>query len=104
MQTQFERKITELTENHSSAIWEGIHRGIEREALRVLENGTLAPTDHPEALGKTLTHDTITTDYSENLLEFITPVAESIRTTLSQLKDIHTHTFQSLGDELLWPL
>jgi len=104
LQTQFERKITELTENHSSAIWEGIHRGIEREALRVLENGTLAPTDHPEALGKTLTHDTITTDYSENLLEFITPVAESIRTTLSQLKDIHTHTFKALGDELLWPL
>lgn len=104
MQTQFERKITELTASHSSAIWEGIHRGIEREALRVLENGTLAPTDHPEALGKTLTHDTITTDYSENLLEFITPVAESIRTTLSQLKDIHTHTFKALGDELLWPL
>lgn len=48
-------------------------RGIERECLRVDCEGLLALTPHPVALGSALTHPQITTDYSESLLEFITP-------------------------------
>ena len=51
----------------------GMRRGIEREALRVTPEGQLAQTPHP-MLRTTATHGAITTDYSESLLEFITPL------------------------------
>ncbi|MGA4816326.1 hypothetical protein ACPA9J_19865 [Pseudomonas aeruginosa] len=38
----------------------------------------LALTPHPRALGSTLTHPQITTDYSEALLEFITPTETDV--------------------------
>ena len=104
MQATFQAVIEKLKQSGKTAVWQGIGRGIEREALRIKENGTLAPGDHPQELGKTLTHPTITTDYSENLLEFITPVASNIETTLEQLRDIHRVTYKAIGDELLWPM
>lgn len=82
----------------------GIRRGLERECLRIQSNGTLAPTSHANALGSALTHPMITTDFSESLLEFITPVDTDINTTLAQLADIHTFTLRQLGDERLWPV
>jgi len=81
-----------------------IKRGIEREGLRISADGRLAKTLHPKQLGSTLTHPHITTDYAETLLEFITPVAKSIKQTLGQLRDIHRVTYRGMGDELLWPL
>ena len=50
----------------------GMRRGVEKEGLRVLPAGHLALTPHPQALGSALTHASITTDYSESLLELIT--------------------------------
>ena len=76
-------------------------RGIEKEALRITHNGLLAQTDHPTKLGSALTHSSITTDYSESLLEFITPVSNSIGETMRQLEDIHTFVYQNLDEELL---
>lgn len=104
MQKSLANCIKELDHAKHGAAWSGIHRGIEREALRIKADGTLATSDHPEILGKTLTHPTITTDYSENLLEFITPVASQVSETLAQLRDIHRVTYRAIGDELLWPL
>jgi glutamate--cysteine ligase len=77
-------------------------RGIERETLRVDRNGILATTPHPPALGSALTHPQITTDYSESLLEFITPPEHDIATALTQLDAIHRFAYSKLGDELLW--
>lgn len=77
----------------------GIRRGIERETLRIKPNGTLSQQDHPLALGSALTHPLITTDFSESLLEFITPATNSIETTLAQLTDIHRFAMRQLGDE-----
>ncbi len=54
----------------------GIGRGIEREALRILPEGKLSQHGHYSQLGSALTHGQITTDYSESLLEFITPVSD----------------------------
>ncbi len=51
----------------------GGRRGLERESLRVGEDGSLAQTPHPRALGSALTNTNITTDYSEALLELVTP-------------------------------
>lgn len=104
MQNSLADRVKDLNQAQQGKAWSGIHRGIEREALRIMKDGTLATTDHPAELGKTLTHPTITTDYSENLLEFITPVASRISDTLAQLRDIHRVTYQALGDELLWPM
>lgn len=78
-------------------------RGIEREALRVTPRGCLARTPHPPALGSALTHPYITTDYSEALLEFVTPAERSIGSVLDFLSDIHAFTLQNLEGELLWP-
>jgi len=81
-----------------------ISRGVEREALRVLKEGKLSEQPHRHELGSALTHPYITTDYSETLLEFITPVSQSAETTINQLKDIQHYTFSQIEGELLWPL
>ncbi|WP_290611069.1 glutamate--cysteine ligase [Arsukibacterium sp. UBA3155] len=81
----------------------GIKRGIERETLRINQDGSLALTPHPQGLGAALTHPWITTDFSESLLEFITPATDKIETTLAQLADIHRYTVKHLGKERLWP-
>ena len=81
-----------------------ISRGIEREALRIDGNGSLSKTSHSEKLGSALTNKYITTDYSESLLEFITPVSKKTSETISQLKDIHKFTYINLPEEYLWPM
>lgn len=82
----------------------GLRRGIERESLRITPEGRLSPFDHPHQLGSALTHANITTDYSESLMEFITPVSDSLDILLAQLGDIHRFSQQQLGEERLWPL
>ena len=90
-------------EKHPQAL-QGIQRGLERETLRVNADGSLATTGHPEALGATLTHKWITTDFAEALLEFITPVDGDIDHMLTLLRDVHRYTARQLGDERMWPL
>jgi len=75
---------------------------VEKEALRVDPTGWLAQTSHPEALGSALTNPFITTDFSEALLEFITPALGSTWEALHFLCDIHQFTYERLGEELLW--
>jgi len=81
-----------------------IHRGIEKEALRIQASGELADTPHPEGLGSALTHAAITTDFAESLLEFITPVSSDIDSALLFLHDAHKQALHNMGDELLWPM
>ncbi len=80
----------------------GITRGFEKECLRVDPRGKLALTLHPQALGSKLTHPWITTDYSEALLEFITPPSQDPDFPLAHLRDIHRFTVRHLGNEALW--
>ncbi|WDE08152.1 glutamate--cysteine ligase [Thalassomonas viridans] len=82
----------------------GIGRGIEREALRVLPEGKLSDKPHAYDIGSALTHPNITTDYSETLLEFITPVSFTPETAIAQLQDIQKFTLKQIDGELLWPL
>ena len=79
-----------------------LQRGIEKESLRVNPEGRLAQTPHPVALGSALTHPSITTDFSEALMELITPVSNSIDQTLTCLDDVHRFVYANLGDEKLW--
>lgn len=77
--------------------------GIEKEGLRTDAAGHISQTDHPKALGSALTHPTITTDYSEALLEFITPVVASPEASLVWLEQLHQFAYQVNPAEEIWP-
>lgn len=79
-----------------------ISRGIEKEGLRVHPDGKISQTDHPSALGQPLTHANITTDYSEALLELITPVEQSAEALLNNLEKTHVYVHDQMADELFW--
>jgi glutamate--cysteine ligase len=87
---------------HAERVRRGL-RGVEKESLRVSGDGALARTPHPRAIGAALTHPFLTTDYSEALLEFVTPPHASNWETLQFLCDLHSFVYRRLGDELLWP-
>ncbi len=83
--------------------WGALKRGIEKECLRVTPQGEISTADHPAALGSALTNPYITTDFSEALLEFITPAYNNIGDCLQMLEDIHRFSLQNLeNDEMLW--
>lgn len=84
-------------------ILESIFRGIERETLRIKKNGNFSQNKHPFSIGSPLTHQWITTDFSENLLEFITPKSNKIDDVLSFLKDLHCFVASKIKNERLWP-
>ncbi len=85
------------------AEWAAIRRGIEKESLRVSPQGEISPNPHPAALGSALANDYITTDFSEALLEFITPAFKDIDECLKTLENIHRFSLQHLeNDEILW--
>ena len=100
----FSQLIARLANDQGRNALKGMKRGIEREALRIDSNGHLAKDPHPTALGSALTHSRITTDYSESLLEFITPVFESIPELFSELSKTHAFTVQNLNGQHLWPV
>lgn len=95
--------LANLREPANAALICGMMRGVEKESLRVAPDGSLAQTPHPLALGRALTHPQITTDFSEALLEFITPPSHQVDTVLDQLRGIHQFTYSNVGDERLWP-
>jgi len=76
--------------------------GLEKESLRVDLGGHIAHTPHPRALGSALTHPYITTDFSEALLEFVTPPFVDSGETLRFLEQVHQFVYQHLDDEVLW--
>lgn len=96
--------ITEFNQKSNLDALANIGRGIERETLRVLAEGKLSDHGHYQQLGSALTNGYITTDYSETLLEFITPVSHSPEQAIAQLQDIQKYTFENIEGELLWPM
>ena len=102
MKRLVKERIDRLSERGSATIISGGRKGVEKESLRVLANGNLADTPHPAVLGSALTNSYITTDFSEALLEFVTPAFVNTWETLRVLCEIHQFTYARLGDELLW--
>jgi len=96
------RRLALLGERANLSLLSQCLHGIERECLRVDADGQLALTPHPLALGSALTHPQITTDYSEALLEFITPAEADPATTLDDLEKIHRFAVSKLKGEYLW--
>lgn len=95
-------RLERLTAIGSASAFAGGMKGIEKESLRVLADGRLAESPHPIGLGAALTNRYITTDFSEALLEFVTPAFTSTWQTLRVLCEIHQFSYANINDELLW--
>lgn len=96
------RDQLEAFRNHADKIVPAIRRGIEKESLRVTHDGRLSQLAHPAALGSPLTHPYITTDYSEALIELVTPEFTSTKDTLKFLAEMHRVVLQNCENQLLW--
>ncbi len=102
MSSPLQQHINDLANPTGLDFLTRIQRGIEKESLRIGPDGKLAQSPHPVGLGSALTHSSITTDYSEALMEFITPPNPDIEQSLETLADVHTYVYQHLGGDLLW--
>ena len=99
----FERRLAALinTREHGAALAGG-RRGLEREALRVTSSGRVSLRAHPAPLGSALCNPHITTDYSESLIELVTPTFTDNAALAQYLGDLHHFVTLHLEDELLW--
>ncbi len=91
-----------LSSKKNASLLSGILRGVERESLRVDHSGALAQTPHPKGLGSALTHPQITTDFSEALLEFITPPTHQVEDLFAHLEAVQKFAVSQLNNEMLW--
>ncbi len=99
---KFERRLAGLINSGERGVLRGGRKGVERESLRVSPDGVIVQSRHPFALGAPLTNGNITTDFSESLLELVTPPFLESWELLQYLCDIHQFVYRHLDDELLW--
>ncbi len=108
MSSAFNQRINSLQQSDTHRLLRDVNRGIEKESLRVQSDGNIAQTPHPSAFGSALANPHITTDFSEALLEFITPVCQSVDEALTWLSEIHQFSYAGLNasdtasTETLW--
>jgi len=100
--SDIQSRIKELLNTDAASQLQYNQIGIEKESLRMDEDGSIAQTVHPVMLGSALTHRFITTDYSEALIEFVTPPEQSIKSALEFLEDLHMFVYKRLDNEILW--
>ncbi|MBC7984996.1 MAG: glutamate--cysteine ligase, partial [Candidatus Obscuribacterales bacterium] len=98
----FERRLAGLINSRERHVLRGGLKGVEKESLRVTPDGRLAQTPHPASMGSALTNEIITTDYSEALIELVTPTFTESWALLQYLCDLHQFVYRHLGEELLW--
>ncbi|HZC77158.1 MAG TPA: glutamate--cysteine ligase, partial [Ktedonobacterales bacterium] len=98
----FEQHLSRLVNSGEPQILQGGRKGVEKESLRVMPDGHLAHTPHPVLFGSALTNEHITTDYSEALIELVTPAFTHSWELLQYLLDLHQFVYRHLGEELLW--
>lgn len=98
----FERRLAGLINSGERGVLRGGRKGVEKESLRVTPAGDMAQTPHPAALGAPLTNENITTDFSESLIELVTPPFGESWELLQYLCDIHQFVYRHLDEELLW--
>ena len=98
----FEKRLAGLMNSGQPELLQGGRRGVEKESLRVTADGAIAQTPHPAALGSALTNEHITTDYSESLIELVTPTFGTSWELLQYLLDLHQFVYRHLHGEWLW--
>ena len=102
MSEKLARIIEKIEQAEAGVLSTGMRRGLEKESLRIDAEGVLSRQPHPTALGAALTHRFITTDYSEALLEFVTPATVGVEDLLTFLTQLHQFTYRNIGAEKLW--
>jgi glutamate--cysteine ligase len=105
MPTQLQQRLHQVQNSSVAQTLSSLQCGIEKEGLRVGLSGRVSHADHPQSLGSSLTHGSITTDYSEALLEYITPVFQSPAAALNFMQELHSFSasqLQNIG-EYVWP-
>ncbi len=95
-------RLSALVGRAGDGVLQGGRKGIEKESLRVTADGAISTRPHPPALGSALTHPWITTDFSEALVELVTPPFENSWETLQFLCDLHQFVYARIDDEMLW--
>ncbi|MFI3184699.1 MAG: glutamate--cysteine ligase [Methylococcaceae bacterium] len=101
LNNELSTRLDQLNANSRQQLLCGGLKGIEKESLRIAKDGFIAQTAHPKALGSALMHPYITTDYSESLIELITPPFVEVKDSLDYLRDIHQFVYQHLDNEIL---
>ena len=102
MYKQLHTTLSAMSKDQQLNLLAGGSIGIEKECLRVDKNGKLSQQPHPASLGSALTNPYITTDFSEALLELITPPEPGVSAALECLQKIHQFVYSQLEDESLW--
>ena len=102
MYDQLHSHLGRITQDRQQNVLSGGKIGLEKESLRVDSEGKISQQPHPSSLGSALTNPYITTDYSEALLELITPPIQGISETLGFLEKIHQFVYGQLKHESLW--
>ena len=77
--------------------------GIEREGLRIDNNGDLSSKPHPDVFGNKVDNEYITTDFSESQVEVITPAFSSIEETYNFTNALYDIVSMEIGEEYIWP-
>lgn len=77
--------------------------GLEREGLRVTENGKLARTLHPKIFGNKLKNPYITTDFSESQVEVVTPIYDTVHRVYKVLEGLCDIINNEIEGEYFWP-
>ncbi|WP_211748503.1 bifunctional glutamate--cysteine ligase GshA/glutathione synthetase GshB [Paenibacillus sp. Marseille-Q4541] len=77
--------------------------GLEKENVRVDQEGKLALTPHPQAFGTKMENPYIQTDFSESQIELITPPFKSIDETYRFMEALQDIVSLELNEEYLWP-
>ena len=97
----FQTRLDAVRASGAQAELRDIRIGLEREALRVDAEANLSRRPHPRELGAALTHPYITTDYSEAMIELITPPGR-LDETHAFLAELHRYAHGHLDGENLW--
>ena len=100
--SRFAKRLAQLKSTSATKLLAGSRIGLEKETLRVNPQGSISHTPHPQSLGAALTNPYITTDYSEALLELVTPPCDSVEEAMVFLSNTQKFVFTQLEDEILW--
>lgn len=102
MYKKYYQRLNQLSQNDPRRLFQNNLIGLEKESLRVNREGRISEIPHPVALGSPLTNPYITTDYSEAMLEIITPPHNNVQQALNFLRNTQKYVYQNLQDEILW--
>lgn len=103
MSAKFLSRLQHLSLEDNSPCLQNILHGLEKEGLRITDDLYLSQQPHPKALGSSLTHPYITTDYSEALLEFVTPVYRNSTDAIDMLAELHSEALKKMpAGEFIW--